>query len=113
MEATISMSDNIPLIGELAMSLQSSERAPYVASRNQVTSYSQANTITHQGTNVLSLSIADSLSWCEPRSVTISFDIKNTSATGPLHFLTTDPQCLFQRLQIKMGGKHRRGYFAL
>ena len=102
MEATLSQADNIPLIGELALSLQSHPRAPYVVSRNQVTPYCPQNVITHQGTNVMQFTIASSDQWCDPRSVIIAFDIQNTGNTA-LEFLSTDMQVLFSRLQVEMG----------
>ena len=89
MEATLSQADNIPLIGELSLSLNSNPRAPFVASRSQVTSYCPQNIITHQGTNVCQFVIADSLAWCDPKSVVIAFDIRNTGA-GDLEFLSTN-----------------------
>ena len=67
MEATLSQADNVPLIGELALNLQAHPRAPYVVSRNQVTSYCPQNVITHQGTNVLQFSLASSDQWLDPK----------------------------------------------
>ena len=103
MEATLSQAENVPLIGELSLTLQSNPRAPYVASRNQVSSYCPQNVITHQGTNVLQFTIADSLAWCDPKSVAISMIIRNTGAQ-PLEFLSTNMECIFSRLQVTMGG---------
>ena len=103
MEATLSTADNVPLIGELALNLQANPRAPYVVSRNQVTSYCPQNVITHTGTNVMQFKLASSDQWRDPKSVIIAFDIKNTAAT-PLEFLSTDMQVLFSRLQVMMGG---------
>ena len=82
MEATLSQAENVPLIGELALSLASNPRAPHVASRNQVTSYCQQNVIQHQGTNVLTFNLADSISWCDPKSVAIAFTIKNNNSNS-------------------------------
>ena len=103
MEATLSQAENVPLIGELSLSLQSNPCAPYVVSRNQVTSYCQQNVITHNGTDVLQINISDSLAWCDPKSVAIACDITNTG-DGPLEFLSSDMQTLFSRLQVTMGG---------
>ena len=69
MEATLSQADNIPLIGQLSLSLQANPRAPYVASRAQVTSYCPVQIIAHNSTNVMQFVIADSLAWCDPKSV--------------------------------------------
>ena len=102
MEATLSQAENVPLIGELSLSLQSNPRAPYVVSRNQVTSYCQQNVITHNGTDVLQFNISDSLAWRDPKSLAVACDITNTG-TGPLEFLSTDIQTLFSRLQVTMG----------
>ena len=104
MEATLSSAENVPLIGELSLSLAANPRAPYVASRAQVTSYCQQNIIAHNSSNVLQFSLADSIAWLDPKSVVIAFDIVNTSAVGPLEFLSTDMQTLFSRLQVTMGG---------
>ena len=103
MEATLSQAENVPLIGELSLSLNSNPRSPYVASRSQVTSYCPQNIITHQGTNVMQFVIADSLSWCDPKSVCIAFDIRNLG-TGDLEFLSTNMEVLFSRLQVVFGG---------
>ena len=103
MEATLSQAENVSLIGELSLSLNSNPRSPYVASRSQVTSYCPQNVITHQGTNVMQFVIADSLSWCDPKSVCIAFDIRNTG-TGDLEFLSTNMEVLFNRLQVTFGG---------
>ena len=78
MEATLSQAENVPLIGELSLSLASNPRAPYVVSRNQVTSYCQQNVITHNGTDVLQFNTSGSTEWCDPKSVAIAFDITNT-----------------------------------
>ena len=102
MEATLSAADNVPLIGELALSLQSQPRAPYVVSRNQVTSYCPQTVITHNGTNVLQFQLSSSDQWCDPKSMIISFDIENTGLTD-LEFLSTDMQVLFSRLQVMCG----------
>ena len=99
----MSQADNVPLIGELALNLQANPRAPYVVSRNQVTSYSSVNKITHTGTNVLSLNLSSSDQWMDPKSVILAFDIRNTSQTGDLEFLSTDTQVLFSRLQVMCG----------
>ena len=103
MEATLSQTDNIPLIGELNLSLHANPRSPYVTNRAQVTSYCPQNLITHNGTNVMQFTIADSLAWCDPKSVAISYIIHNTG-TGPLEFLSTNMESLFSRLQVTMGG---------
>jgi hypothetical protein len=103
MEATLSQADNVPLIGELALTLQSQPRAPYVASRSQVSSYCPQNIVTHTGTNVMQFTIADSLAWCDPKSVAISMIITNTGAQ-PLEFLSTNMESLFSRMQVTMGG---------
>ena len=102
MEATLSQAENVPLIGELSLSLAANPRAPYIVSRNQVTSYCQQNVITHNGTDVLQFNISDSLAWCDPKSVAVAFDITNTG-DGPLEFLSSDMQTLFSRLQVTMG----------
>ena len=102
MEATLSQADNIPLIGELALNLQRHPRAPYVVSRNQVTSYCPQNVLTHVGTNVMQFTIASSDQWLDPKSVVLAFDIQNTGGT-PLELLSTDMQVLFSRLQVMMG----------
>ena len=102
MEATLSAADNVPLIGELALSLQSQPRAPYVVSRNQVTSYCPQNVITHAGTNVMQFTLASSDQWMDPKSVIIAFDIENKGLTD-LEFLSTDMQVLFSRLQVMCG----------
>ena len=100
----MSQADNVPLVGELALSLASTPRAPYIASRNQVTAYCQQNVIHHQGTNVLTFNLADSQAWCDPKSVAIAFDIRNVNGDQPLEFLSNDVQTLFSRLQITMAG---------
>ena len=82
MEATLSAADNVPLIGELALSLQSQPRAPYVVSRNQVTSYCPQNVSQHDGTNVMQFTLASSDQWLDPKSMIIAFDIEDTGA-GP------------------------------
>ena len=102
MEATLSQAENVPLIGELALNLQSNPRAPYVVSRNQVTSYCPQNVITHTGTNVMQFTIASSDQWLDPKSVILAFEIQNRGAT-PLEFLSTDMQVLFSRLQVMCG----------
>ena len=104
MEANICQADSVPLLGELSLSLQSQPRAPYVASRAQVTSYCPQNVITHSGTSVAQFTIASSDQWCDPKSVCIAFTIRNTASTGQLEFLSTDMQVLFSRLQVTMGG---------
>ena len=113
MEATLSQASNVPLIGELALNLQANPRAPYVASRANVTSYCPQNIIHHNGTNVMQFTIADSLAWCDPKSVVIAFDIRNTGA-GDLEFLSTNMEVLFSRLQVTLGGTicedHVSGY---
>ena len=103
MEATLSQAENIPLIGELALSLSANPRAPYVVARNQATSYCQQNVVTHAGTNVVQLNLADSTGWLDPKSCVIAVDVENTGV-GPLEFLSTDPQVMFPRMQITMGG---------
>ena len=103
MEATLSQADNIPLIGQLSLSLQANPRAPYVASRAQVTSSCPVQIIAHNSTNVMQFVIADSLAWCDPKSVAISYIIHNTG-TGPLEFLSTNMESLFSRLQCTLGG---------
>ena len=95
MEATLSQATEIPPIGELALTLNSNARAPYVNSRSQVTSYCPQNIITHNGTNVMQFTIADSLSWCDPKSVAISLIIRNNGAQ-PLEFLSTNMESLFR-----------------
>ena len=113
MESTLSQASNIPLIGELSLNLEANPHAPYVASRANVTSYCPQNIITHQGTNVMQFTIADSLAWCDPKSVVIAFDIRNTGA-GDLEFLSTNMEVLFSRLQVTLGGTicedHVSGY---
>ena len=83
MEATLSAADNVPLIGDLALSLQSQPRAPYVVSRNQVTSYCPQNVITHAGTNAMQFTLASSDQWMDPKSVIIAFDMENKGAYRP------------------------------
>ena len=52
----------------------------------------------------MQFTLASSDQWLDPKSVVIAFDIKNTSATGELEFLSTDMQVLFSRLQVTCGG---------
>ena len=73
-----------------------------MSNRAHVTSYCPQNVLTHNGTNVAQFVIADSLAWCDPRSVAISFIIHNTG-TGDLEFLSTNMESLFSRLQVTMG----------
>ena len=103
MEATLSQAQNVPLIGELSLNLEANPRAPYAASRANVTSFCPQNVITHAGTNVMQFTIADSIVWCDPKSVVIAFDIRNTG-TGDLEFLSTSMEVLLTRLQVTMGG---------
>ena len=91
MEATLSQADNVPLIGELALNLQAHPRAPYVVSRNQVTSYCPQSVITHSGTSVMQFNLASSDQWCDPKSMIIAFDIQN-KGNALFAFLSTDVQ---------------------
>ena len=102
MEATLSQAESVPLLGELALNLQANPRAPYVVSRNQVTSYCPQNVITHTGTAIMQFTLASSDQWMDPKSMIIAFDIRNTGA-GELEFLSTDMQVLFSRLQVMCG----------
>ena len=102
MEATLSQSDNTPLIGPLSLNLNDA-RAPYIISNNQVTSFCPQNIITHNGTNALELKFASSGQWMDGRSLIIAFDIENTDQAQPLEFLSTDMQVIFSRLQVSSG----------
>ena len=103
MEATLSTADNVPLIGPLSLNLNDA-RAPYIISNNQTTSYCAQNVVQHNGTNVLELSFSSSDTWMDPSSLIIAFDIENTDLAHPLEFLSTDPQVIFSRLQVRASG---------
>ena len=103
MEATLSQSDNTPLIGPLSLNLNDA-RAPYIISNNQVTSFCPQNVVRHDGTNVLELNFASSDQWMDGRSLIIAFDIENLDQAHPLEFLSTDMQVMFSRLQVRCGG---------
>ena len=103
MEATLSQSDNTPLIGPLSLNLNDA-RAPYIISNNQVTSFCPQNIVTHNGTNVLELNFASSDQWMDGCSLIIAFDIENLGQANPLEFLSTDMQIIFSRLQVRCGG---------
>ena len=103
MEATLSQSDNTPLIGPLSLNLNDA-RAPYIISNNQVTSFCPQNVVRHDGTNVLELNFASSDQWMDGRSLIIAFDIENPDQAHPLEFLSTDMQVMFSRLQVRCDG---------
>ena len=102
MEATVSQADSVQLIGELALTLQANPKAPDVTNKTAVSSFCLQNIITHNGTNVMQFTIADSLAWCDPKSVAVSFIINNTAAQF-LEILSTNMESLLSRLQVTMG----------
>ena len=99
MEATLSQSDNTPLIGPLSLNLNDA-RAPYIISNNQVTSFRLQNVVRHDGTNVLELKFASSDQWMDGRSLIIAFDIENTDQAHPLEFLSTVMQVIFRECKF-------------
>ena len=82
MEATLSQSDNTPLIGPLSLNLNDA-RAPYMISNNQVTSFCPQNEIKHNGSNVLELSFASIDQWVDWRSLIIAFDVETEAKLNP------------------------------
>ena len=102
MEATLATNQQIPLIGELALGLSPS--APYITARSQVTCFCQQNVCKFDGTNTMQFNLGSATQWCDPKSVAISFVIHNLDSTHELEFLSANPEILFDRLVVTLGG---------
>ena len=102
MEATLAQNQQIPLIGELALGLSPS--APYITARSQVTCFCQQNVCKYDGTNTMQFNLGSATQWCDPKSVAISFVVHNLDAQHDLEFLSANPEVLFDRLVITLGG---------
>ena len=99
MEALLSANEDV-LIPPLSLGLKPG--ASYIIGRRQATIFSSVNQASPQGVQTVKFNIADALSWCDPNSVIISFDVVNDSGAAALHPATTGAHCLFERYQCRM-----------
>ena len=98
MEATLASGNTDILIGPLQLNLDSS--ASYVQNRREATVHSAIPSVSYNGVNALRLLLSDAVSWADPQSMYISFNIVNEDATNPLEFIG-QPHVIFDRLRVR------------
>ena len=58
----------------------------------------------YNGVNTLRLLLSDAVSWADPSSMYISFNIVNEDASSPLEFIG-QPHIMFDRVRVRAGGQ--------
>ena len=101
MEATLASANTDVLIGPLQLSLDQS--ASYIQNWREVTVHSAIPSVSYNGVNTLRLLLSDAVSWADPKSMYISFNIVNEDQTNPLE-LIGQPHVMFDRVRVRAGG---------
>lgn len=93
------------------LSLTVGNQANYVVSRRSSSIFSSVNSAAPGGVNQLKWNISSSSEWADPSTACISFVVTNTAAIATqgqpdpqMRPATVAPHCLFNRLQIRIGG---------
>ena len=89
------------LVGPLKYGLD--PQGSYVTSRRQSTTFSNVNVANPESVRVITINCGSASEWMDPKTVLLSFNIKNKDNTNHLYPATPDPACLFSRLQIRLG----------
>ena len=79
------------------------QSASYIQNRREVTVHSAIPSVSYNGVNTLRLLLSDAVSWADPQSMYISFNIVNEDQTNPLG-LIGQPHVMFDRVSVRAGG---------
>lgn len=88
------------LVGPLQYGLD--PQGSYVTARRESTTFSNVNSASPAGVKTITINVGSSSEWLDPQSAILSFLVTNTGADA-LWPATPGAECLFDRLQIRLG----------
>ena len=93
------------LVGPLQYGLD--PQGSYVTARRQSTTFSNVNSASPAGVKTITINVGSASEWLDPSTVLLCMQINNTDATSTGHLAlwpaTPGAECLFSRLQIRLG----------
>jgi len=106
MEAILASADNAQapeLPGNLNYNLD--PQGTFIQSRNEVQSFALVQNASPAGVKQITVNLASPNSWCDPKSVLLSFNLKNDDAANPIQPSTCGCHSLFSSLVVRMSGQ--------
>ena len=106
MEAILASADNAQapqLPGNLNYALD--PQGTFITGRSEVQSFALVQHASPSGVKQITINLASPNAFCDPKSVLLSFNLKNDDAANPIQPATTGCHCLFQSLVVRMSGQ--------